>query len=95
MLGNRIPPHLECRESPPPHPPLRRAAKILFFPLNTSDTLCCRRQHADAPSIRGESATITPYMKGKSVGAHFFRRKSAIPPREGNIAREKFKLNQL
>ena len=84
-------PHLDDRDDPPPHPPLRRASKLLvFFPQNFTNALCCRRQSTSAPCMMRKSVIDAHSMKGKRAGAPFLRRKSANPPRGGKRATRTF-----
>ena len=57
QVRNRMPPHLDNRNNPPPHPTSVRASKPCFFHRNTIDAL----------SKKGKSTIGASSMKGKST----------------------------
>ena len=90
-----MPPHLDDRDDPPPHPPSRNASKLLFFPSKHPGAPWCRRQSDDAPCMRGKSATSAPCMNGKDVNTPFLRRRAPTLLEEEKEKGTIFKLNQL
>ena len=75
-----MPPHLDNRDKPPPHPPLRRVSNLCFFSQNTIGALSKKgksivgapssgrqRVNVGGPGMKGKGAFDAPSMKDKGT----------------------------